>query len=147
MKIGIPSNGNDLSQPFASVFGRCSHFVVVDSDSQKIITIFPNKAQNAAGGAGIQAAQSLVNQQVEIVIAPRMGPNAWNVLQSAGVKIFSGINGTLQQNVDAFLAGELDEMTMAAGFGPGMSRGRGRGMGRGGGRGMGRGQGQTRDTF
>ncbi len=141
MKIGIPSNGNDLSQAFATVFGRCSHFVIVDSTDQKNITTYPNEARNAAGGAGIQAAQSLINQQVDVVIAPRMGPNAWNVLQGAGVKIFIGINGTLQENIEAYLAGKLVEMTGAASFGPGMGRGQGRGMGRGGGRGMGRGQG------
>ncbi len=141
MKIGIPSNGNDLSQAFATVFGRCSYFVIIDSNDQKIVTVIPNVAQNAAGGAGIQAAQSLVNQQVEIVIAPRMGPNAWNVLQGAGLKIFTGINGTLKQNIEAFLGGKLVEMTMA------MDRGWGRGMGRGGGRGMGRGQGQGRDSY
>ncbi|MFX0209652.1 MAG: NifB/NifX family molybdenum-iron cluster-binding protein, partial [Candidatus Hodarchaeota archaeon] len=70
MKIGIPSNGNDLSQALATVFGRCSHFVVVESTDQKIITTYPNDARNAAGGAGIQAAHSLINQQVEVVIAP-----------------------------------------------------------------------------
>ena len=144
MKIGIPSNGNDLFQAFASVFGRCSYFVIVNSSNQKVIATYPNKAQNAAGGAGIQAAQSLVNQQVEVVIAPRMGPNAWNVLQAAGVKIYTGFNGTLQQNIEAFLAGKLIEMTMATGFGPGRGRGRGGGMGRGGGRGMSRDQGQGR---
>ncbi len=136
MKIGIPSNGDNLTEMFAAVFGRCSYFVIVDSGSQKMITAFPNNAQNAAGGAGIQAAQSLIDQQIEVIIAPRLGPNAWNVLQGAGVKIYSGINGTLQQNIDAFLAGKLDEMTMAGG--PGMGRGGG-GMGRGGG-GMGRDQ-------
>ncbi len=86
MKIGIPSNGNDIFQEFASVFGRCSYFVIVNSSNQKVIATYPNKAQNAVGGAGIQAAQSLVNQQVEVVIAPRMGPNAWNVLQATNVK-------------------------------------------------------------
>ncbi len=140
MRIGIPSTGNNLDQSFASVFGRCSHFVVIESETRKVITAFPNNAQNAAGGAGIQAAQSLIDQQVDVVIAPRLGPNAWNVLQGAGVKIYTGINGTLQQNIEAFLAGKLDETTMAAGRGMGRGMGRGGGgMGRGGG-GMGRGQ-------
>lgn len=134
MKIGIPSNGDNLSGTFAGVFGRCSYFVIVDSSSQKILTAFPNNAQNASGGAGIQAAQSLIDQQVEAVIAPQIGPNAWNVLQGAGVKIYTGINGTLQQNIEAFLSGKLIEMSTAGGFGPGMGRGMGRrrgGMGRG----------------
>lgn len=135
MKIGIPSNGDDISQTFASIFGRCTYFVIIDSIDQKVIVAFPNNAQNAAGGAGIQAAQSLVNQQVDVVIAPRMGPNAWNVLKAAGVKIYTGINGTLQQNIEAFLAGKLIEMTMATGRGMGRGVGRGRSQGRGQGRG------------
>ncbi|UCG01899.1 MAG: NifB/NifX family molybdenum-iron cluster-binding protein [Candidatus Heimdallarchaeota archaeon] len=141
MKIGIPSNGKELSQAFASVFGRCSYFVIVDSESQEIITVLPNKAQNAAGGAGIQAAQSLVNQEVDLVIAPRIGPNAWNVLQAAGIDMFMGINGTLNKNIETFLAGKLTKIAMATGFRGG--RGRGRGGGRGG---MGR-QGQGRENY
>ncbi|MFX0126001.1 MAG: NifB/NifX family molybdenum-iron cluster-binding protein [Candidatus Hodarchaeota archaeon] len=135
MKIGIPSNGKDLSQKLTSVFGRCPYFIIFDSSDQENITIIPNKAQGAAGGAGIQAAQSLVNQKVEIVIAPRIGPNAWDVLEGAGIKTFTGINGTLKQNIEAFLDGKLLEMSKASGRG----FGRGRGMGRGG-RGTGRGQ-------
>jgi predicted Fe-Mo cluster-binding NifX family protein len=139
MKIGLPSNGNNLSDPFAPIFGRCSYFVIYDSRNNKVVTSYPNGAQNATGGAGIQAAQSMINNQVEVVIAPQLGPNAWNVLQGAGIKIYMGIMGTLQQNIDAFLAGQLNEMTAARGLGPGRSRGMGRRMGRG--------QGQSRGNF
>ena len=133
MIIGLPSNGNDLDQSFAPNFGRCSYFIIYDTTSQKLLKAYSNDAQNAAGGAGIQAAQTLINNKVDTVIAPQVGPNAWNVLQGAGIKIYSGINGTVQENVDALLNGQLNEMTMARG------RGVGRGMGRGLGRGRGRG--------
>jgi predicted Fe-Mo cluster-binding NifX family protein len=137
MIIGLPSNGNDLNQSFAPNFGRCSYFIIYNSESKKVLTAFANAAQNAAGGAGIQAAQTLINNKVDTVIAPQMGPNAWNVLQGAGIKIFSGVGGSVQQNVDALLNGQLNEMTMA----------QGRGIGRGRGRGMGRGQGRGRGNF
>jgi len=128
MKIGLPADGKELHNHFATVFGRCSNFVVVESKDMKVLNSFSNEARNAAGGAGIQAAQALIDQQVEVIIAPRLGPNAWNVLKGAGITIFVGISGTLQENVDAFVAGKLNEMAMASesGFGKGLGRGRGR---------------------
>ena len=134
MKIGLPSDGNDLSDSFALQFGRCNYFIVYDAENQKIVSASVNTAKNAAGGAGIQAAQSLIDNQVEVVIAPQVGPNAWNVLEGAGIKIYTGIEGTLQQNIDEFNKGNLNEMKGASGFGRGMGRGSGRGMGRGMGR-------------
>ena len=133
MKIGIPSNGNDLLHLFAPNFGRCSYFIIYDSSSKQIVKAYRNTAQNAAGGAGIQASQSMVDNQVDIVIAPQMGPNAWNVLQNTGISIYSGINGTIQENIDAFIKGKLIEMTTAGGrgMGRGMDRGIDRGIDRG----------------
>ncbi len=143
MKIGLSSDGNSLTDHFASNFGRCSYFIVYDSTAQEVRTAYSNTAQNAAGGAGIQAAQSMIDNQVETVIAPQMGPNAWNVLKGANIKVYTGITGSIQENIDALLAGQLTEMADAQGVGPG----RGRGMGRGQGRGMGRGQGRGRGNF
>lgn len=135
MKIGLSSDGNSLSDSFAANFGRCSYFVVYDTTTKEISTVYSNTAQNAAGGAGIQAAQSLLNNQVETVIAPQMGPNAWDVLQGASIKVYTGIIGSIQENIDAFLGEKLKEMTSAHGTGPGRGRGMGRGQGRGRGRG------------
>ncbi|MFX1423418.1 MAG: NifB/NifX family molybdenum-iron cluster-binding protein [Promethearchaeota archaeon] len=134
MKIGLASTGTTLDLLFANVFGRCSFFVIVDSENKEVLTVFPNKARNAAGGAGIQAAQSLIDQKIDAIIAPRLGPNAWSVLKGAGVKIYTGINGTLQENIEAFLGGKLTEMTGASRSG--MGRGQGGRMGRGGGQGL-----------
>jgi predicted Fe-Mo cluster-binding NifX family protein len=129
MKIGLSSDGKELSDSLASNFGRCSYFIVFDSISKEISTAYQNTAKNALGGAGIQAAQSLLDNQVEVVIAPQMGPNAWKVIQGAQIKIYTGIDGSLRQNIDRFLEGDLDEMTTA--HGSGIGKGRGRGQGRG----------------
>ena len=97
MKIGIPSLGENIRFQFAPNFGRCPYFVIYDTTKEEVLNIYMNKAQNASGGAGIQAAQSMIDNQVESVIAPQMGPNAWNVLQNAGIKIYRGIPGTVQR--------------------------------------------------
>ncbi|MHA2304928.1 MAG: NifB/NifX family molybdenum-iron cluster-binding protein [Candidatus Hodarchaeales archaeon] len=133
--IALPSDGKELSQPFASVFGRCTNFVIIDSTNRSITNSFSNKGRNASGGAGIQAAQTLIDQEIDVVIAPRLGPNAWNVLKGAGIEVYSGISGTLQENVDAFITNKLSEMSMASESGRDRGLGRGRGLSRRRGRG------------
>ena len=120
MKICLPSKRKDLSTSLASSFGRCTYFVILDSDRQKTEATTLNEAKNAIRYAGIQAAQSLAKQQVKAVIASKIGPNAWDVLQESGIKIYTGIRGTLQKNVEAFRKGELQEMKTPMGPGSGM---------------------------
>jgi len=112
-----------------------------------------NEAIAAPGGAGIQAAQTMVNKGVDVVISGNIGPNAFQVLSTAGVKIATGAYGTVQEAAEMYKSGKLGETgasTVAAhagmgatapGGGFGMGMGGGRGGGGGGGRGMGRGMG------
>jgi len=130
MKIGLSSKGNEITSAFAPNFGRCPVFVIIDSETNEIIKSYPNDAQNAAGGAGIQASQSLIDEKVEAVIAPQMGPNAFNTLTSANISIFTGIVGTIEENLQAFNENKLTKMTTAGGFGSGKGQGRGQGRGR-----------------
>jgi len=90
-----------------------------------------NPAMNATGGAGIQAAQFVVERGAQATISGNMGPNAFNVLHSAGVPIYLFDGGTVRQAVEAYRAGQLT--TAGGASGPahaGMGMGRGRGMGR-----------------
>ena len=133
MKIGLPSTGNEITSSFAPNFGRCSIFIIVDSEKMEVLKSYSNEAQSAAGGAGIQAAQSLLDEDVEVIIAPQMGPNAFNVFSSAKIPIFSGINGSIEDNIKAYNEKKLKEIASAGGAGVGKGRGmgQGRGMGRG----------------
>ncbi|MFX0182336.1 MAG: NifB/NifX family molybdenum-iron cluster-binding protein [Candidatus Hodarchaeota archaeon] len=110
MKICLPSNGIDLSTSLASSFERCSYFVTVDSDQQETFTTFLNDAQTAARGASIQAAQLLIDQQVELVITPQIDSIALNILQRAGIKTYLGVDDTIQENINLVLQGRLVEI-------------------------------------
>jgi predicted Fe-Mo cluster-binding NifX family protein len=107
-----------------------------------------NEAITAPGGAGIQAAQVVVNKGVSVVISGNIGPNAFQVLSTAGVKIATGAYGTVQEAVEMYKRGGLNETegsTVSAHAGMGaIAPGGGFGMGMGGGRGGGRGQGMGR---
>jgi len=102
----------------------------------------PNPAISASGGAGIQAAQFIIEQGAQAVLTGNVGPNAFNVFQAAGVPIYLLGGGTVREAVEAYKSGQLRSVggaNVQAHAGMGMGRGMGRGMGMGGGRGMGRG--------
>jgi predicted Fe-Mo cluster-binding NifX family protein len=84
------------------------------------------------GGAGIQAAQFVVNQGAQAVLTGNLGPNAFDVLQAAGVKGYLVSECTVGQAVEAFKAGQLPPMSGANVVAHAGMRGGGRrgGMGR-----------------
>ena len=147
MKICVTATGRDLNAQVDPRFGRCQYFVIVDSDTMAFEAM-ANEAIAAPGGAGIQAAQVMVNKGANVVISGNIGPNAFQVLSTAGVKIATGAYGTVQEAVEMYKTGRLSEtgvstVTAHAGMGAGIGAGggTGMGMGMGGGRGGGRGRG------
>lgn len=99
-------------------FGRAGAFVIVDSDSGKITETINNPNVNAAGGAGYATAQLLANKGVKAVITGSLGPNAYNVLNTAGIKAYynSGYSSVDQVAKD-FLAGALKPIEQSLGRG------------------------------
>src|SRR5690554_2371286 len=106
MRIVVSANGADLEAPASPVFGRCPVYVFVDTDTMAFEAL-ENPAINAPGGAGIQAAQFIVEQKAQAVITGNVGPNAFNVLNAAGVGVYPFGGDTVRQAVEAFKAGEL----------------------------------------
>jgi len=135
MRVAVSAMGGDLEAPFSPVFGRCPMYVLVDTDTMAFEAM-PNLAASAAGGAGIQAAQSVINRGVNAIITGQVGPNAYQVLAAAGVPIYLFSGGTVRQAIEALKAGQLGtaaEATRPAhfgvqrgGFGFGGPAGRGR---------------------
>lgn len=128
MKLAITSNGADLHAQASPVFGRCPNYVFVDTETMEFEAV-GNPAMGSPSGAGIQAAQFIVERGAEAVVTGNMGPNAFNVFQSAGVPIYLFGGGTVRQAAEAFKAGELQSIADAS-TEAGMGMGRGRGAGR-----------------
>ncbi len=138
MKIVVSANGYDLEAPASPVFGRCPVYVFVDTETMAFEAM-DNPAQAASGGAGIQAAQFVVNHGAQAVLSGNVGPNAFDVLAAANVPVYLVAEGTMRDAVEAFKAGRLQRMDRASVRAhAGMRGGRGMGMrgGMGGGRGM-----------
>jgi predicted Fe-Mo cluster-binding NifX family protein len=52
MRIVITSNGAGLDAPTSPVFGRCPHYVFVDTETMHAETV-ENPAVASGGGAGV----------------------------------------------------------------------------------------------
>ena len=141
MRIVVSAQGDNLDALASPVFGRCPVYIFVDSETMQSKAV-PNPAMSQGGGAGIQAAQFVVEHGAQVVLTGNLGPNAFNVLAAAGVPGYLVPEGTVRQAVEAYKAGQAQPMGGAnvaahAGMGGGAGFGAGRRMGRGMGRGMG----------
>ena len=116
MKIAIAANGNSLDAGFASRFGRTAYFVIVDSETEEW-TAIPNPGMGAGGGAGVQAAQVIANSGAEVAIGPSFGPNAFNALQAAGIKMYAARGGSVREVLAQYKSGQLAEVRAAQGGG------------------------------
>jgi predicted Fe-Mo cluster-binding NifX family protein len=131
MKIVVTANGADLDAPASPVFGRCPTYVFVDTETMEFEAV-GNPAIAASGGAGIQAAQFIIERGAQAVVTGNVGPNAFNVFQAANVPVYSFGGGTVREAVEAYKARKLQSVGGAsAQAGMGMGRGMGRGRGRG----------------
>ncbi|MGC8939536.1 MAG: NifB/NifX family molybdenum-iron cluster-binding protein [Candidatus Bathyarchaeia archaeon] len=127
MKICVSSTANSLDAPVDPRFGRCPYFVIVDPETMQFETV-PNVASGAMGGAGIQAAQTIASKGAKVLITGNVGPNAFQALSTAGIKIVTGVYGTVREVVEKYKRGELKETgapTVGGHFGMGVGRGRG----------------------
>ena len=112
MKICISSTGKDLDAFVDQRFGRCQYFLIFDTETMNVKTI-SNESMLSSGGAGIQAAQSVIKEDIDFVITGNIGPNAFQILQAAGIKVYIVTEGTVKDAIDNYKNGKLEETVSA----------------------------------
>jgi predicted Fe-Mo cluster-binding NifX family protein len=108
MKICVSSTGKGLDADVDQRFGRCLYFLIVDTETMNVKTI-SNESALSSGGAGIQAAQIVTKEGVGSVITGNIGPNAFQILQAAGIKVFTGAEGTVNEVIENYKKGKYNE--------------------------------------
>ena len=109
MKIAITSTGPNLEAEMDQRFGRAQLFLIVDTETGRFTAVDNTQNLEAPQGAGIQAAGTVVDQDVEVLITGHCGPNAFKTLQAAGVKVIVGARGTNAEVVEQFKKGQLSD--------------------------------------
>ena len=107
MKLCITANGSTLESYLDPRFGRCSFFLIVDSQTMQFKAL-PNDSNRSISGAGIRAAQIISNNDVNLLITGNIGPKAFRALSNAGIKIMKGEIQTANMILMKFKNGELN---------------------------------------
>ena len=149
MLIAVSANNSNVDSPFEPRFGRAAGFIIFDSDTGESRFVDNSSNAEVAGGAGVQTAQLLADQGVQVVISGTFGPKAEQALQAGKIEMVTADSGTVRELAENYatetgvgqLTADLKRSPQSLNkFGGGCRRmgGTGRGMGMaGGGRGKG----------
>lgn len=111
MRIAIPTTGLNFDSQVEGRFGRAQYFAIVDTDTMELLTAL-NPACDCQGGAGILAAQVVVDNGVKALLTTSCGKNAADVLQAAEVKLYQmdAQCTTVKDAVERYKAAALMEL-------------------------------------
>lgn len=110
MKIAIPAEKKSDDTKICISFGRTPYFLIFDTDTKEK-SFLENTAATSQGGAGIKAAQSIIDNGAKAVLTPRCGENAANVFKVANVKLYKTKNDSMDENIEAFLNDGLEVLS------------------------------------
>lgn len=109
MLITISAQGKTPEAPVSARFGRCAWFIQHDT-SDGSWDAYENQAAEQSGGAGVSAAQSLIDRGAQSAISGHFGPNAHQALSAAGIKMFT-FDDEKQTVAEVFQAYQSDQLT------------------------------------
>jgi predicted Fe-Mo cluster-binding NifX family protein len=108
MKVCITSTGKGLDASIDPRFGRCQYLLLISIDTMDV-EVMPNESAMASGGAGIKAAQMVANAKASLVITGNIGPNAFQALNAAGIKVITNASGLVKDAIDNYKMGRFQE--------------------------------------
>ncbi len=107
MKIALPVETESMETKICPSFGRTPFFLLYDTEAQGGQFI-NNSAADSQGGAGIKAAQLIIDQGVTVLLTPRCGKNAAELFLAADIKLYKTVSSLAADNLKDFMAGHLN---------------------------------------
>lgn len=86
MKVAITSTGNTLESLLDERFGRCSYFVIYDTES-KSTEFVPNPNKEAANGAGPASVQVVASRNVGKIVSGEFGMKIKSLVDSLKIQM------------------------------------------------------------
>jgi predicted Fe-Mo cluster-binding NifX family protein len=113
MKIAVSAQEPDLNSRVDPRFGRAAYFIVFDTTTDTFEVL--RNAENAAAmqGAGIQTAQFVARQSVDVIVSGNMGPKAFEAMRASGVQIVAWDKGTVAEAVELVRSGKFRALNAA----------------------------------
>lgn len=91
-------------------YGRAPLFMKYDTEA-KTREFIVNEAADAVGGAGVKAAQIIIDNGGETILTPRCGENAVEVFDAAKIKLYKTTSDDIDAELEKFAKGELNILT------------------------------------
>ncbi len=113
MNIAITSTDGTLDGMVDERFGRSKKIVLFNNGKQSFEVVDNMVNMNAAQGAGIQTAQNVAKTEAQVVISGHLGPNAFRVLQAAGIEAYTASNMTVKEALAKLGEGTLAKLSGA----------------------------------
>lgn len=111
MKFAVMTSDNrGLKSEVAQRFGRAPYLVIVNIGTEES-KVQKNQAAAESSGAGIAAAQTVFDENVEAVIAGNFGPKAFDSLKAGQLKLYSVFGVTVEEALAKVKQGELEELS------------------------------------
>ncbi|HKM43781.1 MAG TPA: NifB/NifX family molybdenum-iron cluster-binding protein [Limnochordia bacterium] len=106
MKIAIPVDKEGMEGAVCASFGRAPFFFLYETETKEW-SVVENSGLASPGGAGIKAAQIVVDSKAKALLTPRCGENAAQVLESAGITLHKTSSTSVEESIESFVQGKL----------------------------------------
>jgi predicted Fe-Mo cluster-binding NifX family protein len=108
MILLISAQQPQLDSQIDNRFGRSHWLIKLDTETKQWEAL-ANPGVSQSGGAGVAAAQFVIDKNVDIVISGDFGPNAASAFRAAKIEMrtFTADTFSVQQAVDNFLQDKL----------------------------------------
>lgn len=108
MKIIIPVNAKENAK-VNTTLGRAPYFYIRDIETDEM-SFIKNEAASSQGGAGIQATQTIIDENANVLLTPKIGKNAEEILKSSEIKAFQTEGDDIEENIKKYEDGSLKRL-------------------------------------
>lgn len=99
--------GKEIDSQMDPRFGRAQYIVILDQNGAILEAVDNSQNLNAMRGAGIQAAKTLADKKVDVLLTGHCGPNAFTTLKAAGIKVGVEQSGTIREALARYKRNEV----------------------------------------
>lgn len=100
MKIAIPAEGADLDAKVGDRLGHASHLLVVDPSSSTFEAF--RTPRDSGNGSGMQMVALVIAKKCDVLLVKWCSPTADKYLSAYGVRIVTGMGGTVAEVLEEF---------------------------------------------
>jgi predicted Fe-Mo cluster-binding NifX family protein len=108
VKIAVTARGPHPDCEIDESFGRAYWFLLFEEEWSSWEPVDNQEIRKALNNAGQMACELLREYGVDVLITGETGPKAFRCLSAAGIAVYHGAAGTVQETLQAWAEGRLE---------------------------------------